>query len=142
MKSLIALSLAWCLLLVSPPAAFARQGSVSPAQKSVEKIKQKVEKIGNNNNVTVKLASGAYIHGTIKNIESDRFFVAEVDRVNIAEINYGDVTKIQKGYGNVNRITGKRNNARTERIFGVVGLAAVAGLIIIPLAIYAAQGGG
>lgn len=137
MKSLIALSLAWCLLLASPPISFAQQGGTSAAQKSVEKIKQKVEKIGYNNNVTVKLASGLYIHGTLKNIESDRFFVAEVDRVNIAEINYGDVTKIQKGYGNVNRITGKRNNARTERIIGIVGLAAVAGLLIVPIAIFA-----
>ncbi len=137
MKSLIALSLAWCLLLVSPPVAFAQQSGMTAAQKSVAKIKQKVEKIGNNNNVTVKLANGAYIHGTIKNIESDRFFVAEVDRVNIAEINYGDATKIQKGYGNVNRITGKRNNARTQRVFGIVGAVAVAALLIIPIAIFA-----
>ncbi|MCP9493557.1 MAG: hypothetical protein MSG64_03780 [Pyrinomonadaceae bacterium MAG19_C2-C3] len=142
MKSLIALLLTWCLFVASSPVAFAQQGGTSAAQKSIAKIKQKVEKIGYNNNVTVKLANGAYIHGTIKNIESDRFFVAEVDRVNIAEINYGDATKIQKGYGNVNRITGKRNNARTQRILGIVGVAVLATLLIAPIVALGTQEGG
>lgn len=139
MKSLVALLLLWCLPLASSPVAFAQQSGTPTAQKSIAKIKQKVEKIGYNRNVTVKLANGEYIHGTIKNIESDRFFVAEVDRVNIAEINYGDVTKLQKGYGSINRLTGKRNNARRERISRIVGIAVLPLLIIIPLAVLASQ---
>lgn len=133
MKSFITYSLAWCLLLASSAVSFSQQSGTSPAQKSIAKIKQRVEEIGLNGDITVILASGVEIYGSIKNIEDDRFFVAEVDRVNLAEINYGDVKKVRKNYGGKG-ISGKRVNPRTSLIAGAAVLGGIIAIAFIAAA--------
>jgi len=128
MKSLIALSLAWCLLLASPPISFAQQGGMTAAQKSIAKIKQKVIKIGVGEKVTVQLANNAKIYGTVKNIEEDRFYIAEVDRVNLAEINFSDVKKVSERYCPPNLFTGKRD-CPSRRNTAIIGIAVAVGSI-------------
>jgi hypothetical protein len=133
MKLVSTLLLVCSLVLVSPSATFSRQSGVSTSQKAIAKIKQKVEKIGLNGNVTAKLASGVEIYGAIKNIEDDRFFVAEIDRLNLAEINYGDVSKIQKGYCEPRPFSNKRScpSTRSSLIAGAAILGGIIAVVII-----------
>lgn len=113
----------------------AQTQKLAPDDKQIEKIKRVVNKVAVGNRITVYLKNGDDLHGTITNISANDFDIAEVDFHKLLTVNYADVKKVRTGYGEINLLTGKRNNApRGLRIAAIAGLVA---LLIVPIIIYA-----
>lgn len=136
MKSILCFVLAICVIVSCTPRAVCQQKTNDKAQQRSEKIKRKVFDIGLNERVTVRLANNSKVYGAIKNIEEDRFFVAEVDRVNLAEINFNDVVKVYEGYCETNLLTGNRKcpSPRTRKIVSIAAFGGLFALVIIAAA--------
>jgi len=104
------------------------------AQDQSAEIRQKVDKIGIRENVTVKLLDGKTYHGFIQKIETDTFTVAEVDLRTDVTFKYSEVKKVETGYGPKN-LMGKRINPHHNWIpFVVLGAALAIPIIIVATA--------
>ena len=84
-----------------------------------QKIKDQILKIGIANELTITPRLGKKHHGTIVKIEEDHFEMVEVDLKQIIKINYSDLKKVRKGYGQKNMF-GKRISPQTNVIVGAV----------------------
>jgi len=94
----------------------------------VQKVKDKVRKIGVAEDVSVKLLTGKEYYGSITDIEPDSFEIAEVDLKQRMEFDYKNVKKVRKGYGDRYLITGKRLSPSAELI---ITIAVVGGIITL-----------
>src|SRR5262249_31883323 len=70
----------------------------------IQKVKDKVQKLGITEDVTVILLTGKEYYGAISKIEPDSFEIAEVDLKQRITFDYTDVKKVRKGYGGWNYI--------------------------------------
>lgn len=130
-KKIGVVCLAVLLLMGNARAGIAQQPAPVAGGRSAasDKIKRQVEKVGLNGRVTVELASGAKVFGAIKNIEDSSFYVSEADHINLAVINYGDVTKVRKGYCE-DRLFGKARSCPSAKRSLITGAALLGGIIL------------
>jgi DNA-directed RNA polymerase subunit F len=98
-------------------------------ERQIQTVKDYVQKIGQDKNVTVILSSGVEYYGAISKIEPDDFEIAEVDLKQMIAISYADVYIVEKGYGEMNPSTGTRRKGLTSRSFWIV-LAVGVGLTV------------
>jgi hypothetical protein len=100
------------------------------ASPQIQKVKDKVQKLGGGEDVTVILLTGKEYYGAISKIEPDSFEIAEVDLKQRMAFDYKDVKKVRKGYGGWNHFVGKRVNPRTNMIAGFAVVGGLLGLAI------------
>lgn len=114
---------------------FAQSNSsqTTKAQKNLEKIKKKVEKIGVGEKITVVKLNGQDFYGSVSSIEADDFQIVDVDTKQIHQFKYSEVKKIHPGDGERNLITGKRNNPRRGWLYGAAILGGILILTVIGL---------
>ena len=109
-----------------------RQNDPASARR-IPMLKDQVQKIGKGKNVTVILLSGVEYYGAISKIEEDSFEIAEVDLKQMVTIAYADAKKVEKGYGQMNSSTGKREKPQKSHsmmIFFIAGVGAMVGLAV------------
>jgi hypothetical protein len=124
-------AITFALALGNNTTAFCQPPQNIPSQ--VQKVKDKVQKIGVAEDVTVILLTGKEYYGSITDIEPDRFEIAEVDLKRRMAFDYKDVKKVRKGYGDRHFITGKRGNPRVQAIVGIIVVGALLGLAILAI---------
>lgn len=124
-------ALTFALVLADNAPAFCQSPQNIPSQ--VQKVKDKVQKIGIAEDITVILLTGKEYYGAIRKIEPDSFEIAEVDLKQVMAFDYKDIKKVRKGYGG-RGFAGKRVNPRNKWIaLGVVGFLII-GIPVIVLA--------
>jgi hypothetical protein len=112
------------LALGNNTSSFCQSPQNTPSQ--VQKVKDKVRKIGLLEDVTVKLLNGKEYYGYVTGIEPDHFEITEVDLKQRMAFDYMNVKKVRKGYGDRYLLTGKRLSPRAEVI---ITIAVVGGII-------------
>ena len=117
------------------PAAPTQGQSSAPLDKRAEKVRQRVQKIGLSQTVTVIMPREADLHGTIVNIGGQSFELAEVDLRQTITVRYVDVKKVRSGYTPPRLFTGDRNSSpKGVRIAAFAGLIASLALPLILIA--------
>ena len=110
--------------------------SQAPLDNRAEKVRQRVQKIGLSQTVTVIMPREDDLHGTIIDIGEQSFQLAEVDLRQTITVRYADVKKVRTGYApRPDLFTGQRNSPPKG-----LRIAAFAGLIFavaLPLIIVA-----
>jgi hypothetical protein len=124
-------AIAFALALGNNATAFCQYPQNIPSR--VQKVKDQVQKIGIDEDVTVILLAGKEYYGSITEIEPDSFKIAEVDLKQRMTFDYKDVKKVRKGYGRQNPFNGKRWNPRVGKI-AVIALSAWL-IILVVLAV-------
>jgi hypothetical protein len=136
-------AITFALVFASSAPVYCQSPQNNPGSSSqIQRVKDQVQKIGAAEDVTVILFSGLEYYGAISKIESDSFEIAEVDLKQLVAIAYAEVMKVEKGYGEMNPSTGKRENisytvgrqniskSRSFWILVVVGVASTVGLAV------------
>jgi hypothetical protein len=136
-----AITLALIFANSAPAYCQSPQNNPSPVSQ-IQQVRDQVQKIGMGEDVTVILFSGVEYYGAISKIEPDSFEIAEVDLKQMVAIAYADVKEIERGYGNMDSSTGKRQRISNQRIsnqkisnrsfwiFLAVGVASTVGFAI------------
>ena len=124
MKKASVILLAVCVMLMNAQVGLSQQPTAAR-----DKIARDVRRIGLNGRVTVTLASNAKVYGEIKNIENGSFYVSEVERINLAVINYDDAKKVHKGYCEPQPFIGSRS-CPSKRSSLIAGAAVIGGIIL------------
>jgi hypothetical protein len=119
----------FALILGINARAFCQAPQHIPSQ--VQKVKDRVQKLGIAEDVTVILLGGREYYGAISKMGPDSFEIAEVDLKQRMTFNYKDVKKVRKGYGRQSIVTGKRVNPRSN----LIAFIAVAGFLLIGIPI-------
>jgi hypothetical protein len=102
-------AITFALIFANSAPAYCQSPQNNPASSSqLQIVKDRVQKIGMGEDVTVILFSGVEYYGAISKIGPDGFEIAEVDLRQIVAISYADVMKVEEGYGPMNSSTGKR----------------------------------
>ncbi|MGH9753797.1 MAG: hypothetical protein ACREA2_13540 [Blastocatellia bacterium] len=122
------------LIFANSTPAYCQSPQNNPASApQIQRVKNQVLKIGVGEDITVILFSGVEYYGAISKIEPDSFEIKEVDLRQMVAIAYADVKKVEKGYGEMNSSTGKRqkiSNSRSFLVLVVVGVASTVGLAL------------
>jgi hypothetical protein len=105
----------------------------SKEEKRVREIKNRIRQYGRAARITVVLWNDNERYGSIEQIDADSFQLAEVDLNQEVRIEYKDVKKVRRGYGQFNGITGKRVNPKVDLIAKIVALALL--IFVVPLAV-------
>jgi hypothetical protein len=92
-----------------------------------EKIKKKIEKIGQGNDITIFLNDGREFYGLVKSIESDLVLIFEVDVNKLLEFKYADIKKASKGYREIGRDGTRRKPSRKSKLLA----AAILGFVVV-----------
>lgn len=100
-------------------------------EKRIQEIKNRLRQFGRAARVTVVLWNDNERYGSIEHIDVDSFQLAEVDLNQEVRIEYKDVKKVRKGYGQFNGITGKRVNPKVDLIAKIATLTLV--IVVLPL---------
>lgn len=108
------------------------QASVA-SDKSVAKIRAKVEKIGIRGDITVKMADRKSYHGFVTRIDDESFEVTDVDLKTTFTIRYNEVKSIENGYGEKGPL-GNRVGKNKRRLGMLIGIAVA---FILPVVIVA-----
>jgi hypothetical protein len=98
-------------------------------------IKERIGKIGRGKDVTIVRRDGREFYGRIESIEDDRVSIYEVDLKAKVEINFDQIKKVSKGYGNSRAWNGKRIPPKKHMIGLLIGI----GAIILPIILLASQ---
>ncbi len=132
-------AITFALIFANSSAVYCQSPQNSPASAPrIQTVKDQVQKIGKGEDVTVILFSGVEYYGAISKIEPDGFEIAEVDLKQMVAIAYADVKKVEKGYGEMNSATGKREkppnvkspSSRSFWIFAIASMGAMVGLAV------------
>src|SRR5690349_1508488 len=101
--------------------------------KDAARIREKIEDLGIGHRLTVKMKNGDYYHGTISQIDSASFEIAEVDLAQVVKFQYAEIKSLYGSYGEKN-VFGKRPNPKTGAIVaaGVVGGLMLLVLLSVP----------
>ena len=99
-----------------------------------QEIKNQVVKIGEKNDITIIGKNNQSYYGSVLEIKDDSVSINEIDKNVITEVNYKQIKKVRKGYGNAKNRSGNRKSNR-RNILAFAGLAAV---ILIPVIFLAA----
>jgi hypothetical protein len=91
-------------------------------------IRQQVDKIGLQGNITVYMPNGQEYYGSVSRIGAEDFSVDEVDQRREVPLRYSEVKKVRSGYGTGRAINGKRIHPR-KRLWIMV--AVVGGLLTL-----------
>jgi hypothetical protein len=112
----------------SVPATTPGTSQPTPAlPKHAEQVRQRVEKIGVGQRITIVRYDGIEHYGTVRMLTPTFVEVAEVDiKSNVVDA-YVDIKKVRKGYGGTNWVSGKRPSP----VWGWIAAAA----IFVPLLI-------
>ena len=102
-------------------------------EKRIREIKNRLRQFGRDARVTIVLWNDNERYGSIEHIDVDSFQLAEVDLNQEVRIEYKDVKKVRKGYGQFNGITGKRVNPKTDLIAKIAALTFV--IVVLPFLI-------
>src|SRR5215510_7384941 len=125
-------AITFALIFANSAAVYCQSPQNSPAsERQIQTVKDYVQKIGQGKDVTVILFSGVEYYGAISKIEEDSFEIAEVDLKQMVTIAYADAKKVEKGYGQMNSSTGKREKPQKSHsmmIFFIAGVGAMVGL--------------
>ena len=118
------------------PAAPSRSQSPAPLDKRAEKVRRGVQRIGLSQTITVIIADGDDLHGTVTDIREQDFVIAEVDLRRQVIIAYADVEKVRSGYARHRDLfTGERNSPpKGTRIAAFAGLIFAVALPLIVVA--------
>jgi len=98
-----------------------------------QKIKENVDKIGIGGRITVILNTGEERYGTVSDIGTTAFEIAEVDLKQKVSIDYTEVKKVRHNYGGKNYISGKRPDPKWGLIAGVAIFGTLLILILVGL---------
>jgi catalase (peroxidase I) len=110
-------AITFALIFANSAPAYCQSPQNNPSPVSqIQQVKDQVQKIGMGEDVTVILFSGVEYYGAISKIEPDSFEIAEVDLKQMVAIAYADVKEIERGYGNMDSSTGKRQRISNQRI--------------------------
>jgi hypothetical protein len=123
------------LLFLVPAQAQNPNSNTAQLSAMAQKMKDRVVKIGQGNDVTIVRNDGQEFYGTISKIEDDFVSISEVDLKTNVEINYQQIKKVSKGYGHKRALNGKRIPPRKYAIGLIIGAAA----ILIPIIIVASS---
>lgn len=127
-------AITFALVFANSAPAYCQSPQNNPAPSSqIQMVKDQVQKIGAGEDVTAILLSGVEYYGAISKIEPDSFEIAEVDLQQMVTIAYADVKKVEKGYGEMNSSTGKREKrlkSRSGLILWIASMGAMVGLAI------------
>ncbi len=132
-------AITFALIFANSAPAYCQSPQNNPPPASlVQQVKDQVRKIGLGEDVTVILFSGVEYYGAISKIEPDSFEIAEVDLKQMVAIAYADVRKVEKGYGEMDSATGKREkppnvkppSSRSFWIFAIASMGAMVGLAV------------
>jgi len=125
-------AITFALIFANSAPAYCQSPQNKPASSSqIQKVKDQIQKLGVAEDVTVILLSGVEHYGAISKIEPDSFEIAEVDLRQMVAIAYKDVKKVEKGYGEMNSSTGKRQKrvkSRSDLIWLIAGVGSLVGL--------------
>jgi hypothetical protein len=130
-------AITFALTFAESAPAYCQSPQNNPASgPDIQRVKEQVEKIGSGEDVTVILFSGVEYYGAISKIEPDSFEIAEVDLRQMVTIDYTEVMRVEKGYGQMNSSTGKREKPLSVKshsglIFLIVGIGASIGMMIL-----------
>jgi hypothetical protein len=123
-------ALTFALVFANSAPAYCQSPQNNPASSpQIQIVKDQIRKIGTGEDVTVIMVSGMEYYGAISKIESDSFEIAEVDLKQMITIDYANVMKVEKGYGQMNSSTGKRQKGVKSRGFWIVLIAGVGATI-------------
>ena len=113
--------------LAQTPAQTPPPRSNASAQLATEtqKIEEQIAKIGVGSDVTIVRRDGQEFYGSIGNIDSDSVFIRDVELKANVEINYQQIKKVSKGYGNSRALNGKRIPPKRH----LIGLIVLGGLL-------------
>ena len=92
------------------------------------KVRNDIDKIGLQGNITVYMPTGQEYYGSVSRIGASDFSVDEVDQRREVTLRYGEVKNVRSGYGNGRAINGKRIHPR-KRLWVMV--AVVGGLLTV-----------
>src|SRR5215510_10357220 len=127
-------AITFALIFANSAAVYCQSPQNSPASESrIQTVKDQVQKIGKGEDVTVILFSGVEYYGAISKIEPDGFEIAEVDLKQMVAIAYADVKKVEKGYGEMNSSTGRRQKrvkSRAGLIWMIASVGATVGFVV------------
>jgi catalase (peroxidase I) len=131
-------AITFALIFANSAPAYCQSPQNNPSPVSqIQQVKDQVQKIGMGEDVTVILFSGVEYYGAISKIEPDSFEIAEVDLKQMVAIAYADVKEIERGYGNMDSSTGKRQRISNQKISNrsfwiilAVGIASTVGFAI------------
>lgn len=127
-RYILAMAISIIMIFAYSARAYCRAPQYSPTTAKINKVKEKIQKLGSGEIVTVILFSGLEYYGEIGKIEQDSFEIDEVDLNQIISIDFATVKKVAKGYGHMNSSTGTRHTSHTRLIVFLLGAGAVAGL--------------
>jgi hypothetical protein len=119
-------ALTFALVFADGAPAYCQSPQNNPASSAqIQIVKDQVQKIGMGEDVTVILVSGMEYYGAISKIESDSFEIDEVDLKQMVTIDYANVKKVEKGYGQMNSSTGKRQKGVKSRAYWIALITGV-----------------
>jgi hypothetical protein len=101
----------------------------SPSSPRIQKVREQVQKIGRDQDVTVILTSDLEYYGMIIKIGTDSFEIDEADLRQIITVPYKDVRDVQKGYSRVDPSTGRRVSNRTKYKYTIITVASIGALV-------------
>ena len=118
------------------PAAPSQSQNPAPLDKRAAKVRRSVQRIGLSQTITVIIADGDDLHGTVTDIREQDFVIAEVDLRRQVVIAYADVKKVRSGYARHRDLfTGERNSPpKGTRIAAFAGLIFAVALPLIVVA--------
>jgi len=123
-RSLMAL-----LLMLAVTTLTAAQTTPPFLDKDAARIRQKIEDLGVGHRLTVKMKNGDYYHGTISQMDSASFEMAEVDLAQVVKFQYAEIKSLYDSYGEKN-VFGKRPNPKRS---GIIAAGVVGGLMLLVL---------
>jgi hypothetical protein len=101
----------------------------SPASVKLEaetkKVKEKIEKIGKGNKITIVKRDGKEFYGSVLDIGENTVRIDEVDLKVAVEIDYQQIKKVSEGYGSGKTISGKRHSTRRTLVTIGIGVGAL-----------------
>src|SRR3954447_2631306 len=95
------------ILIISNQICFAQMAPNAPAQANTDRNRQRVNKFGVGNKITVR-KSGKEFYGTIRSISADGFQIYEVDQQHTIDFRFDEIDQVAKGYGTMDPLSGKR----------------------------------
>jgi len=125
-KTVTCFLLVLCLFHTKTIVSFAQSSSNNDTNQNnnkldpqAEKIKKKIEKVGQGNDITVFLKDGREFYGSVKSIEPDLVLIYEVDVNKLLEFNYTEIKKVVKGYGEIRPNGTRRKESKKSKFLGI-----------------------
>lgn len=133
-RSILVVLMLTALLVIENRVCLAQTNSKKEVQAAaLEKLKKKINDIGIGGKITVIKLDERKFFGKITGIEDDAFQISDVDSGQTIVFKYAELKKVQKGDGERNAFTGKRNNPSAKR--GLLFGAAIFGTLIVLIVI-------